>query len=120
MADKIYDREGVMSRLDNDEELFRELLVVFEEEWPKIIQVIETAIAKGDSATVALHAHSLKGALGNVGADRAAVVAKTLEFCGKDSKLAEAPALLTKLVAAVQEYRNALRVAGEPRGGGSS
>ena len=69
---------------------------------------------------VALYAHSIKGALGNVGADQAATVAKNLECAGKDSKLGEAPALHAQLVAAIHEYRKAIRAAGISLGAGSS
>ena len=119
MTDAVFDRAGVMSRLDNDTELFHELLGVFEEEWPKIIREIESGISTGNVENVTLHAHSLKGALGNVGAAQAATAAKTLEICGKGGDLTAAPKLVTDLVDAIQRFRKELRATGIPLGAGS-
>ena len=105
----IFDRAGVMMRLENDEELFKELLEVFHEEHPVIMAEIEKCAAAKDKAGLALKAHSLKGALGNVGAVRAAEAARVIEFAAKAGDLSNVGTLVPELKAQVVAFVEAVK-----------
>ena len=104
----IFDKPGVMGRLDGDEDLFRELLVVFREEYPSLDTALTTAVTQRDNAAVTLNAHSLKGALGNVGAARAQEAAKQLECAGRAGEVARYEGLVQGLRAEVAQYLSEL------------
>lgn len=113
MTDRaVFDYAGVMGRLEQDDELFRELLQVFREEYPKLDMALELAVSTQDTAQVTLHSHSLKGALGNVGAERASEAAKLLEFSSRQGEGAQYLELLSALRAEVGKYLEAVQKSG--------
>jgi HPt (histidine-containing phosphotransfer) domain-containing protein len=69
----------LLDRVDNDQELLRELLTIFKEDFPRTIQSLESAVAHGDSKNTASLSHTLKGMLSNLGGTRAAAAAAKLE-----------------------------------------
>ena len=101
---EVFDLDGVMRRLDRDDALFRELVEVFREEQPKLDGVLSHAVFKQDCDAVMLHAHSLKGALGNVGAVRASGVARALEAAGRGADTVRFTVLLAELQAEIRVY----------------
>ncbi|NDC37635.1 MAG: Hpt domain-containing protein [Proteobacteria bacterium] len=108
----IFDFAGVMGRLDQDEALFRELLQVFREEYPKLDAALVQAVSGGEAPLVTLHAHSLKGALGNVGAARASDAAKLLEFASRRGEAAQYQSLLGTLRNEVEQYLEEIKKSG--------
>ncbi|MFH1058479.1 MAG: response regulator [Pseudomonadota bacterium] len=74
-----------------------EIVRVFLDEYPGQLQAAAAALAQGDAAGLALHAHSLKGSLGYF--DQGAVweAARRLEKLGRSGDLAQAPAALAEL-----------------------
>ena len=101
---EVFDLDGVMRRLDRDDALFRELVTVFREEQPKLDGVLSDAVAKQNCDAVTLHAHSFKGALGNVGAMRASEVAKALEAAGRAAQTERFAGLLAELQVEIKGY----------------
>ncbi len=88
---------SALDRTGGDEELLRELAVIFMDDYPRQLRLIEEAIAAGDWKTAEREAHGLKGAVANFGADDAVEAARTLEFAARDGRYSEAGALLTRL-----------------------
>jgi signal transduction histidine kinase/CheY-like chemotaxis protein len=70
-----------------DETLVREILHIFTEETPKQLATLESAIQKGDTATIEQVAHTLKGELRYLGIADAAAQAQDLERMGHDQSL---------------------------------
>jgi HPt (histidine-containing phosphotransfer) domain-containing protein len=68
----------LLSRIDNDQELLLDLVAIFNDDFPRIMGSLQSAIAEG-SKNVASISHTLKGMLANLGGTRAAAVAAKLE-----------------------------------------
>lgn len=78
-------------------EILAELRDLFLEHIPPLVAEIERAVAAGDSAALARHAHSLKGACSTYGAPRLTAVGRALEEAGKNGALGDAAGLLPQL-----------------------
>jgi two-component system sensor histidine kinase/response regulator len=87
-----FDRADLMERLDGDLELISELVQIFLEDAPQLVEELGTAIARGDATQVNRSAHSLKGSASNFSAGPVVASASRLEQIGKlgDLSLAEA------------------------------
>jgi HPt (histidine-containing phosphotransfer) domain-containing protein len=74
---------GLLTRVENDHELSRELLRVFKEEFPCLLQSLQEAVMRGDMKRVEVKAHTIRGMLANVSFARAAASAARLERMGQ-------------------------------------
>ena len=93
----VIDFEGVMRRLGNDVELFRELVGFYDEDAPPLMAEIVRAVESSDAAALNRAAHSLKGLAANVGATGVVDTAQQLEQAGKAETLDAAAALCATL-----------------------
>jgi CheY-like chemotaxis protein len=84
--DGAIDVEGVLFRLDGDEELLREIWGDFMGDVPHQLEKINAAITREDRASVELIAHSLKTACANVGACSMSESAFRLEQMAPNAK----------------------------------
>lgn len=98
----------MMERLGGDEELLRELVGLYVEDEGRLLEEIDRGIAVGDATAVRKAAHTLKGAVSNFCAPRAHAAAQALEYCGRDNRLEEAPALRAALGDALTRVRTVL------------
>lgn len=73
------DFPDLLSRVDNDRELLRELLAIFKEDFPKYLQALKDAVALQDMKQTAMVSHTLKGMLLNLSVTRAASAAAQVE-----------------------------------------
>jgi two-component system, sensor histidine kinase and response regulator len=71
---------------NGDKELEEELLSLFLEQAPAIINRLEIAVNKKDWEAVSMEAHTLKGASGNIGANKLSLLSQNLEAGIKDPK----------------------------------
>ena len=69
-TEDVFDRERTLASVDGDMELLREVVGLFLEEYPKTLAEIRDAIDEGDPHRLNRAAHSLKGSVGNFGAQR--------------------------------------------------
>ena len=97
-----FDRDEMLERLGGDTELMTDVLGVFLEECPRMMQEIRAAVGQGDPLSVRRAAHSIKGALLNISAGPAAAEAKQLEFLGNEERLAETAEVLDHLQAEIE------------------
>ena len=77
------DLPELLTRVDNDRELLRELLRIIKEELPCLLQSLQEAVIRGDNKGVEVTAHTIKGMLANVSFARAAASAACLERMGQ-------------------------------------
>ncbi len=77
------DLPELLTRVDSDGELLRELLGIFKEEFPDLLQSLQEAVGRGDLKGVEVTAHTIKGMLSNVSFARAAASAACLERMGQ-------------------------------------
>jgi hypothetical protein len=66
-----YRRDELLSQCDGDEELMSELVSIFHDDTPQIVQASGEAVEKHDALALAAHAHKLLlSSLGAFGAGR--------------------------------------------------
>ncbi len=78
------DVAGSLARLGLEFETFRRMLVRFADSQGAMLDALRAAVASGDSAAVARHAHAIAGASGNLGAEGLHAAAKALERAGRE------------------------------------
>jgi two-component system sensor histidine kinase/response regulator len=91
------DLAAAMGRVDGDRDLLMELIDLFLKEYPGQREELQGALRDGEARRIKETAHSLKGALGNIGATGAFQIAYALEAEGRNGSLGNAPALLLRL-----------------------
>ena len=74
----------LLSRVDNDRELLRDLLSIFKEDFPRHLRALREAVQPQDTKEVAVVSHTLKGMLSNLAVNRAATAAGHLEQLARD------------------------------------
>lgn len=100
MSSALIDFAELLTRVENDRELMRELLLIFKEEFSRYHQALRDAVDSLDAKRVASEAHTLKGMLSNLAACEPAGAAASLEQLGRDgetSKFAESLAAFDHL-----------------------
>jgi len=108
----IVDYAGAMKRLGDDEELFQEFIVYYDEDARQLVTEIEESIETKATGDLHRAAHNLKGLASNLGAQRVVNASYSLERIGKNDELSKAPEALRllksemeRLDAALQNYR---------------
>lgn len=94
--------DELLARVDHDQELLRDLVVIFKDDFPPHMSALRRAIAHGDLKTTERSSHTLKGMFLSLAAKRAAAAAAKLEQSGRagdSAALSSALALLEKEVA---------------------
>jgi HPt (histidine-containing phosphotransfer) domain-containing protein len=74
----------LLSRVDNDRELLRDLPSIFKEDFPRHLQALQEAVERSDVKQVTTVSHTLKGMLSNLAVNRAAAAAGHLEQLARD------------------------------------
>lgn len=105
----VFDREEMLDRLGGDVEFLDDVLAVFLDESPKMMEAARGAVHDGDARRVERSAHTLKGALMNVAAEPAAELAARLETLGREQSLDECPRVLAALETAIDRLEQTLR-----------
>jgi signal transduction histidine kinase/DNA-binding response OmpR family regulator/HPt (histidine-containing phosphotransfer) domain-containing protein len=83
-AQFLYSREELLSQCDGDEELMGELVSIFRDNTPQIIQAIGEAVEKRNAPALAAHSHKLLSSMGAFGAESARTLALRLEKHGQE------------------------------------
>ena len=81
-----FDVEGTVRRLGIPFENLRPLFLRFATGQRRTLEDLRASIAEGDHAVTRLHAHTLAGAAGNLGADGLRTAAKALELAARDER----------------------------------
>jgi signal transduction histidine kinase/DNA-binding response OmpR family regulator/HPt (histidine-containing phosphotransfer) domain-containing protein len=104
----IFDREELLDQLDGDEELLQNLINLFRENTPRLIERITAAVASGDCRALASSAHALLSSVGAIGAEDAMATTRNLERLGEREDLASAPGALAQLLEEIDQINIAL------------
>ena len=110
--DPVFERDKALFNLGNDTDLLEQLIVMYAEDEPRLVQDIDAALAAGDPEALSNAAHALKGAVSNFCAPRARASAEQLEHLGRDKRLGEAPAALAALHQELAALRRAFGLEG--------
>jgi CheY-like chemotaxis protein/HPt (histidine-containing phosphotransfer) domain-containing protein len=117
----IFDYDGLMDRVIGDEQLLRKVTGVFVNDIPGKITLLKEAIFARDSKNVTFHAHSMKGASGNIGANQLYRLAAEMENAGKTGNLTGMTRLLKEFEAqfevAVKEIHKKIPPQTQEKGG---
>ncbi len=92
-----FDREEALDRLGGDEELIFTLIAMMLDEMPSNIDKLSRALDEKNADSVRRHAHTIKGAAGNVSAIAIAKTAARMEQDAKNNDLAAASTGLAEL-----------------------
>lgn len=104
-----FDSVALWERVNRDMELLRDLVDLFEQQCPVLLEGIESAIGRGAYADLQKLSHKLKGSLLQFSAQQAAAIASTLEEMAKQRKLEGAEPALARLNAEIARLLPALR-----------
>jgi len=107
----VFDREAMLDRLGGDEEFLVDVLEVFLEETPRMLEATRSAVGSADAEGVERAAHALKGALLNISADSASLVALELERMGRESDLSGSGDTLAQLESEIDRLEQELGAA---------
>ena len=88
---------AILDRFMSDRSLLCAVADVYLEHVPSVLSGLRSAVHDGDTVAIASLAHSLKGSVGNFGADDAMVLAGRLERKGREGDLADTAALFAEL-----------------------
>lgn len=89
----VFNYATAMARLDNDAELFREMVQFFREDSPPLLQQIRDGLKEKNPQQVERAAHSLKGLSATFDAHPAVDAARRLEEMARNGDLHDAPAI---------------------------
>ena len=92
-----FDPDALWERVDGDAALLRDLMGIFQEEFPGIIGRVEAAIQQGDAAVLAKSGHKIKGSLLQFSGRAGAAAAQQLEELGKTGRVTGAEPLIHTL-----------------------
>jgi len=104
-----FDREAALARLEGDEELLRELVGIFLEDCPRLLQGMREALAQGDATALSRLAHKLKGSAGYLEAAEVCAAAQRLESLKAEAGVVPAGPLLQALEEHVNRLLPALK-----------
>jgi two-component system, sensor histidine kinase and response regulator len=99
--------EDALRRLGDDEELLRDIVQIYLEDAPPMVERIHDAVARGDTHALQRAAHSLKGLAATLSASEVVGAAGRLEHMGASRNLSEA----AKAVAEVDQHVRDLNAA---------
>ena len=102
------DFAAIMRRLENDRELFRNFVDIFDEDATKLLKSILSAAACADLAAIRRAAHALRGLAANFNAKELAETAGRLELADADELFQSQAAFPKKLAHEIARVRKAL------------
>ena len=106
---QVFDRADLLWRVEGDAELADEVVQIFLDEGPTMLDRVRKAAASGDAAAVRFTAHALKGAAANISAHNVSAAALRLEMMGREGQLAAVQQGVATLEAEIARLEDALR-----------
>jgi two-component system sensor histidine kinase/response regulator len=107
-AAEVLDRNEALERVGGDEELLRELCQVFAQDCPRMMHEASEAVRDGDPVKLKRAAHSIKGAVGILGAKAAFEAALCLETLARQGDLSQAEPTWLALRQALEQLQRVL------------
>ena len=103
-----FNLDVALARVEGDVEILREVAELFCEDAPSLLQQVRDAVAGADARSLEYSAHTLKGAVGNFGAQRAWECALRLEMMGRGGEMSDAESAVNELEREVRGLMEAL------------
>jgi signal transduction histidine kinase/CheY-like chemotaxis protein len=105
----VFGKDECLSRLDQNEDLLREIVSAFLVEVPAQMDKVRRAASAQDAIMLSAAAHHLKGSLVALSANRASQVAERLEFMGRQMDLSQVGILMLHLDEEIERLRQTLQ-----------
>lgn len=86
-----------MNQFNGDEEILLEMISIFQDTWPDLLDPIRDSIENKDADKLRLNAHTFKGVLSNFFAEDGTMLAYELELRGEHAKFEDSWVLLNRL-----------------------
>jgi two-component system sensor histidine kinase/response regulator len=93
----LFDLQSLLNRLDDDQTLLRELIVLFQGEGLRLLRQAEAAVRRGDADDLAESAHRLRGSASNFAAVEVMRAAERLESLARSGDLTTAEEVYSTL-----------------------
>jgi signal transduction histidine kinase/DNA-binding response OmpR family regulator len=106
---RVFDKPAFLSRLEGDEQLGSEIIEMFLQEYPKLMDGVRQAAGQRNASLLERAAHTLKGSVGDISAPQAFDAARTLEQMAREGDLEGLDAALMGLEVALQRLAPELR-----------
>ena len=107
-AENPVDWDHALAQLDGDRELLHDLVCLFAQETPPMLDKLREATNRGEVAVIERTAHTLKGSIGNFGAAQAFERASKLEQIARAGDLPQARQAFLELEAEIQRVLSAM------------
>ena len=101
------DVRDALSRLGNDHELLSDIIGIFLEDSPALLEKIRRAVMGNDPTALQRAAHSLKGLAATLSAEDVAAASRRLELMGASNCLSDAVTAVTQLETLLSELSSA-------------
>ncbi len=108
VASDIFDRQGFLQRMMDDEELADTILLGFLEDMPKQIGMLQRLIEQDQPEQAGSQAHKIKGAAANISARAMEQIALSMETAGKKGDLVQLNTLMPQLETRFDELKTML------------
>jgi HPt (histidine-containing phosphotransfer) domain-containing protein len=105
----LFNREAMLARLGGDQELFQELVQLFMEECPRLLESARQAIRDRDAQTLRTATHTMRGSVSYMDAREVQQAAQRLEELACRSALSDAAEAFRDLEEAVERLLTVLR-----------
>lgn len=103
------DVKDALQRLGNDEDLLRDIVQIYLEDSPAMVEKIHAAVTGADANGLQRAAHSLKGLAATLSAAEVVGVASQLEHMAASRNLADAASAAAAVDQRIAELNEALR-----------
>jgi CheY-like chemotaxis protein len=103
-----FDKKMIEEAFDQDWEFFREVVDLFIDDYPQMIENLNLAVASGDAAGLSRYAHSIKGMVRLFKADQPTRLAENLEMKGKAGDLIGVSEMVDRLGESLDHLKNSL------------
>lgn len=104
----MFNKNKVLILVDHDLELYQSIISIFQKEWPKEINTIQSFIADKDWLQAEKRAHKLKGSLNNFYSEICIQAAQDLERSCREQESLNAENLLSRLKPLCEKLENEL------------
>ena len=100
-----FDRGAALEGLGGDEELLEEVLGLFLEDCPRLLDEIRAAVEAEDRSSLQRLTHTLGGVASNFAANEVVRVARAIENASREGRLAEAKEMIPDLEHVLRSFR---------------
>jgi len=93
-----FDSEELLERIENDRDLFKEVIRIFVQDTPGLISLLGDGISERNGGRVEKAAHTIKGSCAMISAKRLEGLAHQLEMMGRENDLTGAEAVYQDVI----------------------